>query len=178
MLRDDLYGEVVFEHLNLRIVAYGVHQAALYLKTGVVLMVEDAELGVAALAVQVEGTVGLFVEVDAPLHEVVDGCGSVLYHMLHRLRVGEPVAGHHGVVDVLCKVVDLEVGHRGYAALGFGRIGLVEGRLADDGDGAFARVGDFQCETHTGYAAADDEKVIMVNHRLNKCVIYLLTLQS
>lgn len=111
VLRDDLHGEVVLQNLNLRVVAHGIHKAALNLEACVVLMVEDAELGMAALAVQVERAVSLLVEVDAPVDEVVDGGRRVLDHMLYGLGVGEPVAGNHRVVNVFLEVVHLEIGH-------------------------------------------------------------------
>ena len=138
VLGDDFHGKVVLQHLYPRVAAHGVHEAALYLEARVVLMVEDAELRVTALTVQVERSVALLVEVDAPLHQVADCGGRVSHHMLNGLGVGKPVAGHHGVMDMLLKVVHLDVGHRGDAALRLGGVGLVKSCLANDGHASFA----------------------------------------
>ena len=117
---------------------------------GVVGVVEYAELGVSALAVQVEGAVVLAVEVHSPFHEALYLPGCAFHHLLHGCGVAEPVAGHHGVVYVFVEIVDGQVGDRCHAALRQGRVGLVEGGLAHEGHAAFrCRL---QCETHAGYA--------------------------
>jgi hypothetical protein len=51
VLGDNLYGKVVLLHVNVRTRPDGLHQSALYLGTRVVGMVQNAELGVTALAV-------------------------------------------------------------------------------------------------------------------------------
>ena len=49
VLGDNLYSEVVLQHLDIGILAYGLHQPALYLGSRVIGMVQDAELRVSAL---------------------------------------------------------------------------------------------------------------------------------
>ena len=88
-------------------------------------MVQDAELRVAALAVQVEFAVLLTVEVDPPLHQFLNLCRGVAHHLLHGGTVADVVARYHRVVDVLVEVVNSQVGHAGYAALGKRRVGFV-----------------------------------------------------
>ena len=118
----------------------------------VVGVVEDAELAVAALAVEVELTVVVLVEVHAPFHEVCDALGRVLHHLLHGGGVADEVAGHHRVVDMLVEVIYLEVGDRCHAALCLVRIGLVDGRLTDESHLALAALRHLEGITHSGYA--------------------------
>ena len=94
-------------------------------------MVEDAELGVASLPVEVEAAVFLTVEVHFPAQEVGDSLRGPFHHLLHGLRVAQPVAGHHRVVDMLVEIVYLEIGDAGNSSLGIIGVGLVECRLAD-----------------------------------------------
>ena len=111
----------------------GLDEAGLYLCARVVLVVQDAEFRVTALAVQVEGAVLLLVEVDAPLDEFLDLSGGVAHHFLHGGAVADPVARYHGVFDVLLEVVHRQVGHRSDATLGEIRVGLFHAGLADEG---------------------------------------------
>ena len=89
----------------------GFHQSALYLRTGVVGMMEYAELGVSTLAMEVELSVLFLVEVDTPLHQFLNLFGSHTYHLLYSLTVADIVAGNHGVLDMLVEVVNQKVGY-------------------------------------------------------------------
>ncbi len=133
VLGDDFDGEVVFVDVDVGVGADGFDERVLYLEAGVVGVVEYAKLGVSAFAVEVEGAVIVFVEVYAPAYEFVDLRGSVAHDFLDGLRVAEPVAGHHCVVDMFVEVVDLEVGDGCYAALCEGGVGFVESGLAYEG---------------------------------------------
>ena len=64
-------GEVVLEYVDVGIVAHGLDKAFLNFGSRVVLVVQDAEFGVSAFAVQVKVAVFVLVEVDAPLYEFV-----------------------------------------------------------------------------------------------------------
>ena len=68
MLGDDLHGKMVLFDIYVRIVAHRLHQSSLYLRTGIVGMVENTEFRVASLAVQVKVPVFL-VEIDSPVDE-------------------------------------------------------------------------------------------------------------
>ena len=59
----------------------------------------------AALTVQVKLTILIAVEVDAPPRQFLDLFRSHAYHLLNSLGVADEVASHHGVVDMLRKVV-------------------------------------------------------------------------
>ena len=125
-------------------------------------MVEDAELRMAALAVEVVGAVGLPVEVHSPAHQLAYLRRRAPDHHLHSLGVGEPVARHHRVMDVLVEIVRQKVGYACHAALGEICVGLVEGGLAHDRHPGAA--GHLEREAHSGYAGADDEIIILTNH--------------
>ena len=161
----------MFQHFDIRIVAHGFHQSALNFGSGVVGMVEDAEFGVSAFAVQVELAVLLLVEVHTPFDEVPYALRSVLHNLFHGIGVADEVSGNHGVLDVLLKVVHAEVGNGGNAALGLGGVGLFERSLAYQGHPPLSGIGHFQGVTHARYAAADDKEVKFAYH---KCVFSLL----
>ena len=164
VLRDDLHGKVVLQHIDERVIAYRGHQSALDLCTGIIGVVKDTELRVSALAVQIILSVGVLVEVHAPLHQFLYLFGCTAYHLLHGCRIANPVAGYHRVVDMLVEIIDQQVSHRCYAALGFGGVRLVEGGLAAQGDPVLLRTCHLQRKTHTGHAAADDQIIVFVCH--------------
>ena len=87
VLRDDFYGKVVLPDVDVGAGSHCLHESALNLGTGVVGMVQYAELGVSALAVQVELAVAVAVEVHSPAHELAYLLGSHLHHLLHCCRV-------------------------------------------------------------------------------------------
>ena len=168
----DLDSEVVLEYVDVGIAAHGLDESSLNLEAGVVGVVKNAEFRMAALTVQIEAAVVAAVEVDTVLDQEAYAIGGTLDHFLDCCGVAEPVAGHHGVVDVFVEVVDFEVGHRSDAALGQGRVGLVEGCLAHQGHAAFGS--GLQGETHAGYTRADHEKIIFVGH----CFLYFFAPQK
>ena len=124
----------------------------------------------AALAVKVEGAVFFLVKVYAPLYQTLDASGCILYHLLHGPGVGYVVAGNHRVFDVLGKVVYLEVGDRGYAALCFGRVGLLNTGFANEGHLTFARGGHLEGVTHSGHTGTNYQKVEFAYHL---CVVII-----
>ena len=117
-------------------------------------MVQDAELAVPALTVQVKLAFLVAVKVHAPPQQLLNLCRSLGDNLFHRLGVAEPVTGHHRVVDVLVKVVHLQVGHGGYTALCEVGVGLFHLGFAHEGHGA--RFCHLEGKTHTGYTAADN----------------------
>ena len=172
VLGDDFDGEVVLLDGDVRVVAHCLHQSALYLGTGVVGMVEDAELRVPALTMQVELTVTLLVEVNAPVDELTYLFRCLAHHLFYGLTVGDVVARDHGVLDVLVEVVELEVGDRCYATLCERGIGLVERGLADHADTALLGPCHLEGIAHTSHTSTYHEKVVFVNHLLT-CFVLL-----
>ena len=133
MLSDDLHGEVMLEDLDVGVALHLLYQAELNLGAGVVGVVKDAEFRVATLAVQVVGAVGLAVEVYTLSHEEVNPFGGMAHHLGHCLRIREPVAGHHRVVDMFVEVVDFKIRHTRHSTLGQIGVGLFESGLAYKG---------------------------------------------
>ena len=131
VLSEDFHGEVVLEDVDVGVVLNSLHERLLNFVSGVVGVVQDAELAVSALAMQVEVAVGVLVEVHAPLNELSDLPRSLGHHLFHGLGVAEPVAGHHGVVDVLVEVIHQQVGHTGHTALSQVGVSLVESAFAN-----------------------------------------------
>ncbi len=111
VLRDDFHSKMVLQHLNVGMVPHGFHQTALNLGTCVVSMMQDAEFGVPAFAVQVKRAVFLLVEIHAPSKQIFDTCRTTRHHLFHCFRVTNPVTGNHGVLNVLFEVIDEQVRH-------------------------------------------------------------------
>ena len=111
VLGDEVDGELVFFQLDIGVVVDCLQESAFDFGTGIILVVQDAELGVSALTVQVEGAVVFLVEVHAPLHELLYLLGCHAHHLFHGLAVGDVVAGDDGVGDMLVEGVYLHVRH-------------------------------------------------------------------
>ena len=111
VLRDYLHGEVVLLNVDVGAGAHRSHKAALYLGTRIVGVVQDAELGVSALAMQVELAVLLAVEVDAPLHELGNLLRRIAHHLLYGTAVADEVARYHRVFYMLVEIVDCKISH-------------------------------------------------------------------
>ena len=67
VLGDNLYGIEVGEDGDVRVTFHFFNQAGLNFSTGIVFMMQDAELRVTAFAVQVKLSVFFFIEVYTPL---------------------------------------------------------------------------------------------------------------
>ena len=67
VLRDDFHSEMVFQQRDVRRFFHRLDESALNFEARVVGMMENAKFGVSALAVEVERTVFILVEVHAPL---------------------------------------------------------------------------------------------------------------
>ena len=164
MLGDNLHGKVVLLDVNVGAGTHSRHQSTLYLGTGVVGMVQDAELRVASLAVQVEVAVLLTVEVDAPLYEFLDLFRCIAHHLFHGGTVGDVVTGNYRVFYVLVKVVKLQVCHAGHATLCERCVSLVEACFTDEAYLAFLGTCHFQCIAHTGHSGTDNQEIVFIDH--------------
>ena len=100
---------MIFLDVDVRIVAHGFHQSALNLGSRVVGMVQDAELAVSSLAVKVELAVLLLVEIDTPLHQLLDLFRCFGDNLLHGFVVADVVASNHCILDVFVEVVHFEI---------------------------------------------------------------------
>ena len=87
VLCDDLHGIVVFHDADVAASPAGFDESPLDFEAGVVGMVEDAEFGVSALAVEVVFSVIAFVEVHTPFHQSAYAFGTAFHHLLYGFGV-------------------------------------------------------------------------------------------
>ena len=165
MLRDNLHGEMMLENVDIGICLHFLHERELDLRAGVVGMVENPEFGVSAFAVKIERAVFFPVEIHAPAEELIDLRGRVPDHFLHSPAVGEPVAGHHGVVDMFVEIIYLEIGDTRHAPLGEISVGFIKGSLAYHSHPVCGRR-HFQGEAHSGDARTYHQIVVFEHHFL------------
>ena len=162
VLGDEVDGVLVFLEGDVGVVVHGVEQAAFYLGTGVVLMVEDAELRVSALAVQVVVR-AVLVELHAPLYQLFHSFGGLGDGHTHHRLVADAVAGHKGVGDVFLVSVGV-VHHGGDTALGvfcgtFGGVGFGK-------DAHFAVTGHLKGVAKSGNTRTNYQKINFIAHIL------------
>ena len=109
MLRYDFYGKVVFEYRNVGISFHSFDKSSLNLEAGVVGVVKNSELRVAAFAVKIESSVVVLVEVHTVLHEKFNAFWSLAHYFFNGFLVAYVVARNHCVFYVLFKIVYLEI---------------------------------------------------------------------
>ena len=156
MLRDQLYGKVIFAYFNTVIGSYGSHQSALDFGSGVVCVMQNAELGMPSFTVQIERTVASSVEVDAPIYQFPNLFGRVPHDQFHCFSVTDEVSCNDGVIDMFVEIICCQTGNSGHSALRKRRIGLFERCFADKTHRSFVRLGNFQGIAHTGNPGADN----------------------
>ena len=133
VLCQDFDGKMVFQDIDVAMFLDLADKGVLNLGARVVGVMQDAELGVTALSVQVERAVLLAVEIHTPLHHLLNLGRSILHHQLHSLRVAEPVAGHHRVVDVFVEIIYFHIGDTRHTALSQAGVRFLERGFADEG---------------------------------------------
>ena len=111
VLSDNLHGEMIFLDIDIRTVAHSLHQTALDFCTRIIGMMKDAELAVTALTVEVELAVLLLIEVDAPLHELLDLLRCHGDNLLHCFIIADVITSNHRVLNVLVEVIHFQVGN-------------------------------------------------------------------
>ena len=168
VLRDNLNGKVILLDVDVGIVTNSLHQSALNLCTGIVGMVQDAELRVSAFAVQIELPVILLVEIHAPVDQLLYLAWGIAYHLFHRFAVGDIVACDNCVGNMLVESIEFQICHTGDTALGERRIGFVERCLAYHTHLALVSAGYLQRVTHTGYTGTYHEEIVFINHSSSK----------
>ena len=156
VLRQQVDGEVPLEHRDVRVAAHRLDEGSFDLGAREVLVVEDAVLRVAALAVELEASVGGRVEARAPGDQVADQLGSAPHDQLHGLPVAFARAAYERVGDVLLEGVG-GVGDRADAALCV--IGVALRDLAFGHDRDMAVGGGLQREREARRAGTDNQKV-------------------
>ena len=162
VLRNDFHRKEIGKYGDVGVLLHGFNQAFLYLRTRIVLVVQDAEFRVSAFFVQVEFSVIFFVEIHSPFNEFTDLSGSIAHYLFYGCTVAYPVSGNHGVFDMLVEIVYRQVGDGGYPALCEISVCLFQAGLADEGYCSFMR--HFQRKTHTGNSGADNEEIELSYH--------------
>ena len=117
MLGENLDSEMTLLNIDVGMLLDGLDERALYGMTCIVGVMEDAEFGVSSFAMQVVFAIFILVEVYTPFHELANLFGGFGDDKFHGLRVGEPVARYHRVVDMFLEIIKFEVGYRRNAAL-------------------------------------------------------------
>ena len=164
MLCDDFHRKMIFEHCDVGMVAHSFNQPTLYLKAGVICMVQDAEFRMSAFTMKVEVAIVLLIKINAPFYETLDAFRSTFHHLLHSPTVRNVVAGNHGVLDMLLKIINFKIRDRSYATLSLGRIGLLNGGFAHEGHLSFARGGHLEGVTHSGHTGTNYQKIKFAYH--------------
>ena len=151
-------GDVLFHHFDVRVAADALHQRLLHCRTGGVIGVNDAPVAVAALPGQVKlaGVLLVAGKGHAGLDEPVDGALAVGNDVLGGVAAAQTGTGDERVLDM--------VGHRVVAAqhAGNAALGPTAGAIQKFpfGHQRYAPVlGQVQGKRHAGQAAADDDDV-------------------
>lgn len=162
VLGDDIDSELIFFQDDIRVVVDSLKEAAFYFGAGIILMVKDAELAMAALTVEVEAAVLSHVEIDAILNELGDTFWGLADSHFNDLTVTDAIASDKGVGDMLLEAVAL-IHHSSNTPLCiFGRA-LGSHRLRKDAN--FTIGGHLESETQAGDARTDDKKIDFVTHK-------------
>src|SRR5206468_12188763 len=163
-LEEEVAGEVALVDGDVRRGAHRLAEGPDHLAPGRVGGVQDAPLGVPALApevVLVVVGVAAQVEVRAQGDEIAHPVRALAYHHLDRVAVAEPVAGGERVGDVRLEAV-LRAPHRGDAALRVAAVALGEPVLGDQRDVPGARA--LERAGEAGDAAAEHQEVALDGH--------------
>ncbi len=157
---DEVHGDVALEEVNIGAGPDPFLQGRLHRLAGGVGGVDDAAMGVAALAGQmvtarIDG-LGVTGELHALVEEPADAGRAMFHHQFHPLRVAQAGAGLQGILDVgIHGVIGVE--DRRDAALGVVGTALAQFTLGNHGDGDEFRQAQSQAEARC--AAAEDENV-------------------
>ena len=118
VLRYNIDSKLMLFQFNIGVIAHRLQQSTLYLGTGIILMVQNAEFRMASLSVQVKTVTGNTpVEINTILYQLAYAVGGLADGHLHHLAVADTVARHQRVLDMFIKTVAV-VHHCGYTPLG------------------------------------------------------------
>ena len=156
----EIHRHVVFHDLDARMRGDLGNKCALDFAAGCVLEMEDASLGVAALATEVQFMVAVsifaLVEVDAELHQLSDSLRAFGNDFAHGVLVAESRPRIKSVSDVEFEGI-LVTHHTGHAALGPGGVRVGNGAFGDEGNATFFR--SLQSKGEPCDAAAKDDEI-------------------
>ncbi len=159
----EIDADMVFVEGDVGVVFGGNNEGPLNFLAGHVLGMEDTALAMAAFTGQVVFVVFVPGKPDPPVNQIVYGSRPAFDNHPGDVGIGKPDAGPHGVLDM--GVERIVLGDDGSNAA-LGEVGRRFRYAALGNNGNFADVGDLQCIRKTGYAAADNQKVRCLFHRL------------
>ena len=122
---------MTLQNIDVGMLPDSLDEGTLYGVASVVGVMEDSEFGVPSFAMQVVFAIFILVEIYAPFHELTDLFGGFCDNKFHGLRVGEPVARYHRIVDMFLEIIKFEVGYRRNAALSKVGVRFLKFTLAD-----------------------------------------------
>ncbi len=160
MLCEQIYGEVMFEHLYVGMLLDTRHELVLYLAASIIFVMQYAVLAVTSLSGQIV-TAALFVESHTPAYQVFDTRRSALHHYAHGFGIALVGAAYHSVAYMLVEIVG-RIGDRRYAALRLGRIG--SGYVALGHHYYTSVPGNLQCHAQAGGARTYDKEITLSVH--------------
>ena len=142
----------------------GGEQRPLDLAAGDVAGVEDAALGVAAFAAEIEFALAILqlalVELHAEVDQLLDAAGPSLTMSADHGFIAQPGAGVEGIAHVELEGI-LAAGHAGDAALRPGGVRFCAAALGNDDHRAVG--GGRAGEAEPGHAAADDGEIVALS---------------
>lgn len=147
VLRQYFNCKMIFKDSDVRMLLDRLYQAVLYLGTRIILMVKDAEFGMAAFTMQVEVPFFIFIEIDTPADQLFDLLRSVAHNLFNSIAIAEPVARNHCIFNMFIEVIDDQVCHRGDTPLCEICVSFFQISFAYQGN--FPFTGYFKCETHS-----------------------------
>ncbi len=121
MLSEDLYCEMMFKYLNIRIVPYLVNQCLLNGLTGPVLCMQDTVFRMSTLLCQVIGPVFFLIERDSKINKIFYSFRSLLNNKPYNFFIADPVAGDQRIPDMFFKIIGFTE-YCSNAALGITRV--------------------------------------------------------
>ena len=153
---DQVHGEEVLQHGDVAAGGHRGQERLLHRGPGAVGGVDDASLGVAAFATQLEVPVAGAAELDPHLHQLPHQGGTLFDHHLHHVGVAEPRPRDEGVPGMEVGVV-LGIQDRGDPPLGVVGVGLRPLLLRDHGNRA--PLAGLEGAPEAGQSRADDQGV-------------------
>jgi len=156
VLGDEIHGEIMGQHLDVRVFVHAFQQGAFDFVARDVLVVQDAVFGMAALARQIVVFPVHLVEIRAVGYQFADAFGRFFHHVFDYVRMAQPVPGNRRVSHVLVETVG-RVHHRRHAALRVFRVRFVLVGLRHDQ--YFSQRGRLQRKAQPGDPGPDNQKI-------------------
>ena len=161
VLGDQINREMIFKDFDIRMALDFAEQCPFNFSTGLVLVMKDAEFGMAAFLMQIEPAGFFLVKFNTPFHQFLDSFSRFGYGNPDNFRVAQVITGIDRIKDMLGISVG-GVHHSGNASLGIlGRCFISTG-FGNDTD--FSMVRNLQRITQTGNAGTNYQEIDCFAH--------------